>query len=97
MAKINIKTTVTAPDEINVQLVRADYLEISNIFRLCFEICLALTATLIGVVLSVLKITMLHKLFLGFVSVGTLFFLGLTIHFYCKAKPCGASEKLPAD
>jgi len=96
MARINVKTTVTAPDEINVQLVRADYLGISNVFRICFEVFLAVTSSLIGVVLTVSPVTGLHKLFLAFVSVGTLGFLVMTVLFYCKARPCGSADEPPA-
>jgi hypothetical protein len=47
MAEFNIETTVTAPDKVEVKLVRADYYETSNIFRTCFEFALAVTSALL--------------------------------------------------
>ena len=41
MATINVKTTVSAPSEINIPLVRADYHAMSNVFRVFFEVFLA--------------------------------------------------------
>lgn len=36
MAKINVKANTTAPDKIDVPLVRADFIGTSNVFRICF-------------------------------------------------------------
>lgn len=52
MAKIDVKANVIAPAEVNVTLIRADRASVANIFRLFFEILLALTSTLVGTVLS---------------------------------------------
>ena len=41
MATINVKATVSAPSEINIPLVRADYHATSNVFRVFFEVSLA--------------------------------------------------------
>lgn len=87
MAKLNVKTTVTAPDEISVQLIRADYLGISNTFRILFELFLAVTCSLLGVVLSATIVTTTQKLFLAFTGLGTASFLVLSIYYYCVAKP----------
>lgn len=86
MAEINIKTTVTAPDEISVQLIRADYLGISNTFRICFELCLAVTSSILGVVLSAQTVTTTQKLFLTFAAIGTIGFLIMAIYYYNNAK-----------
>ena len=34
MAKINVRTEVQGPDEIKINLVREDYLETSNTYRI---------------------------------------------------------------
>lgn len=86
MAKIDIKTIVTAPDEIEVPLVREDYLNTSNIFRIIFEIFLAVSCALFGVVLTLEKVSRLHWLFLLFASMFTLAFLILAYIFYIKAR-----------
>ena len=65
MARINTKLSLQAPEEINVPLVRADKLETSDTFRLFFEIFLAISSSLIGVILSLEKATVLHWLFLS--------------------------------
>lgn len=55
MATINVKATVTAPDEINIPLVRADQHGVSNIFRIAFEFFLACFSAALGSVLQMPK------------------------------------------
>jgi hypothetical protein len=43
MARINVRVTVTAPEEINIPSVRANYSSTANIFRVFFEIFLSLS------------------------------------------------------
>lgn len=86
MAELEINTKVTGPDEIDVRLVRYDFLYTSNIFRTFFEIFLAFTAALIGVILSVTQITPLHWIFLLVVGVSMFSFLILSIIFHNKCK-----------
>ena len=53
MAKISgIKTTVSAPAEINISLIRADYHETANVFRVFFEIFLSLFSATLGALLA---------------------------------------------
>ena len=52
MAKIDVPTTVTAPDEINIPLIRADYHAVSNIFRVAFEVFLACFSGFLGAALT---------------------------------------------
>ena len=48
MASISdIKTTVTVPDEISIALIRADYYQVSNIFRIFFEVFLACSSAIL--------------------------------------------------
>ena len=52
MVKISgIKTTVSGPSVINIPLVRADYHETANIFRVAFEIFLSLFSATLGALL----------------------------------------------
>jgi len=81
MARLNTKLTLDAPDEISVPLVRADVLDTSNTFRLCFEIFLAITSALIGVVLSIDNAEIIHFIFLT-VS------LFSCIAFFIKSQTC---------
>jgi len=86
MAKLNVKTIVTGPDEIEVPLVRADFFTTSNVFRVCFEVFLAIAGALVGVVLTVEKTTTLHWVFLLVVCLAGLAFLVLAVVYYSKAK-----------
>jgi hypothetical protein len=56
MARINVRVTVTAPEEISIPSVRANYSSTANIFRVFFEnflsLSLSLFSTLLGYVLS---------------------------------------------
>lgn len=85
MAEFNVETTVSAPDKVEVQLVRADFYETSNIFRTCFEFALALTSALVGSVLSLKTITNLHWIFLTISVLATAGFLYLTDKYRKKA------------
>lgn len=84
MARINTKLSIQAPEEINVPLVRADHLETSNVFRLCFEIFLAITASLVGVVLSTDNV---EKLLWAFLTVTTIASIGFLVLSYKYKNP----------
>lgn len=79
MARLDVKAKITAPDEIQIPLVRADQLHTSNVFRVVFEVCLAVTASLLGVILSSTTITTLHWAFFGFSAILSVGFLFLSI------------------
>jgi hypothetical protein len=85
VAEIKVPTTVTGPDQITVPLVRGDYMGVSNVFRLLFEVALAFTATLFGVVLSIPNPTPLHFAFLGVMALAALAFVILTVVYHRKA------------
>lgn len=88
MAKLDVRTVVTAPDEINVELVRSDYLGISNIFRVFFEVFLSVAASLLGALISSGSDSPVLNCFLIFVASGAVAFLVLTIWSYRRAAPC---------
>jgi len=75
MAKFNVNTTITAPETLNVNLVREDYYKVSNIFRTFFEFSLALTSALIGSIISVDTISNLHWISLGVTVISSIIFL----------------------
>lgn len=79
MARINTKLSLQAPEEINVPLVRADKLETSDTFRLFFEIFLAITSSLVGVVFSLDKVTSIHWAFLSVSGVSAVTFLLISL------------------
>lgn len=60
MAKINVNTNVTAPAEINIPLVRADYADTSNVFRIFFEIFMSFFFCLLGFILGQSNISLFH-------------------------------------
>lgn len=90
MAKLNVKTEVEGPDEIRINLVREDYLETSNTYRIFFEICLAITGAILGNVISLVNddktVPTLNWIFLTVMISGCLAFLVLTGKNYKKAK-----------
>ena len=89
MAKIDINTNVQAPDEITINLVREDYLQTSNTYRTFFEVCLAVTAAIIGNLLSFEKISevpIINWIFLALMILGSIAFIVLTISNFTKAK-----------
>ena len=79
MARINTKLSLQVPEEINVPLVRADKLETSDTFRYFFEIFLAITSSLVGVILSIEKTSTLHWAFLSVTGVSAILFLVISI------------------
>lgn len=86
MARINTKLNLQAPEEINVPLVRADHLETSDNFRLFFEIFLAISSSLVGVVLSSEAVTKLHWSFLVVTAVSSLAFLYMSYKYRTPEK-----------
>ena len=88
MAQINTKVNITAPDVINVDLIRADYASTSSIFRICFEIFLALFSVILGHFLSINRDTLLpiHWLSLAICGIATAAFLWLTFWFDGKSR-----------
>ena len=90
MARIDIKTEVQGPDEIRINLVREDYLETSNTFRIFFEICLAISCAVFGSLLSFLndskEVPLLNWIFLIVMIIGSSSFLILSIKNYKKAR-----------
>jgi hypothetical protein len=89
MAQIEIKTNVTAPSEISIQLVRADYAATENVFRIFFEVFLSIFSTLLGFVLSLQNVAFVHWLFLGVCGVASSAFLLLTIFYSRESKKVG--------
>lgn len=96
MAKMNVKTEVQGPDEIKINLVREDYLDTSNTFRIFFEICLAITGTILGSIISALNdgknVPVMTWFFLIIMIIGCIAFLYMTTENYKKAK-CQSNEQ----
>jgi hypothetical protein len=90
MAKIDVKTQVEGPDEIRINLVREDYLETSNTYRLFLEICLGLACTMLGSIISLTNenktVPTLDWIFFGVMISGCIAFLIMTSKNYKKAK-----------
>jgi hypothetical protein len=86
VARINVKTTVTAPEEINVPLVRADHSATSNIFRVFFEIGLSLFSTLLGYTLALPNPSKLNWLFLVIIGGFTIAFSVCSFRFAREAR-----------
>jgi hypothetical protein len=85
MARINVKATVTAPQEINIPLVRADHSATANIFRVFFEVFLSLFSTLLGYTLGLSTPTRIHWTFLAVTGLSAAAFAILSFTFSRKA------------
>jgi len=86
MTKISIPTKIDIPDNIEVRLIREDTLETSNIFRIMFEISLALFGGVFGFFLSGTEFSFIHY-FLFFLLLGSsIVFLLLTNRYIKKSK-----------
>ena len=96
MGKITVPTTVTAPDEITIPLVRGDYMGVSNVFRLLFEFALTGTGMLGGVVLSIPSPTTLHFVFLCTTALASVVFGGLTLYYHRQAGAPGRAARSPS-
>ena len=81
MAQIDIETKVTAPTQITVPLVRADFHQTANVFRVSFELFLAVTSALLGHVLALQVVERIHWLFLFVCSIATVGFLVCSVIF----------------
>lgn len=92
MAMLDVKATITAPDEITIPLVRADQLHTRNVFRVAFEVCLAVTTSLLGVMLSIPDITSLHWAFFGFSGLMACVFLALSVRAVTPIKTVAGDE-----
>lgn len=85
MAKLDVKATFTAPNEIRIPLVRGDHHEVSGVFRVCFEVALSVFSTLLGYTLSLTSLEKIHWLFLGVSFAAMAAFLILSHRFGQKA------------
>lgn len=81
MANLKVNAKITAPENIDIPLARADVMHVSSTFRVCFEVGLSLTSTLAGYVLSLPEAETLriHWIFLVVSAVATLAFLFLSV------------------
>lgn len=86
MANIyGVQTNVEAPDRITIHLVRKDYLDTSNVFRIVFEFFLTLLGAFIGYLISLKpedKITPFHWLVFAVVLCSCIAFLTLSVINY---------------
>jgi len=78
MANLKVNTKIIAPESIDIHLVRADVMHVSTTFRVCFEVALSLTSTLMGYILSLQIVIPIHWVFLTVSVIATLAFLILS-------------------
>lgn len=97
MTKISIPTKIDIPDNIEVRLVREDILETSNIFRIFFEIFLALFGGVFGVFLTSPKFEFNHWFLFASLLVLTGVFLFFTYRYNGKARVQEVSTETKLD
>lgn len=86
MTKISIPTKIDIPDNIEVRLVKEETLETSNIFRILFEISLALFGGVFGFFLSSTEYAFLHFFLFALLLLSCVTFLILTNRYIKKSK-----------
>ena len=86
MARIDVKTNVSAPSEINIPLIRADHASTSNVFRVFFEVFLSLFSTMLGYVLGLANRQLIHWVFLAVCGLSALAFLLLNVFYGRESK-----------
>ena len=79
MANLRVNAKITAPESIDIALVRADVMHVSDTFRVSFEIALSVTSTLAGYVLSLQATLPIHWVFLVVSTLATVAFLVLSV------------------
>jgi len=89
MANLEVNTTVTAPSNIDIQLVRADIMYMSSTFRVFFEIFLSLTSALLGTILSIPEPSAFHWITLVVCVFFTATFLALSIRKQKESRSAG--------
>jgi hypothetical protein len=91
MAKIDIQTNIEVPETINIRLVREDYLDTSNTFRIIFEVCIGLFFAFTGAMIELMSdgktIPALDWFIFAVLLAGSITFLWLSAKNYKKAKP----------
>lgn len=86
MANLKVNTKVTAPETIDIPLVRADIMHVSQTFRTFFELFLSFTSTLLGYVIALPVISGFHWLVLTACALATIAFLVLSMRKQGEAK-----------
>jgi|WetSurMetagenome_2_1015567.scaffolds.fasta_scaffold00003_4 hypothetical protein len=86
MTKISIPTKIDIPDNIEVRLIREDTLETSNIFRIMFEITLALFGGVFGFFLTNKEFSFIHYFLFFLLLISCAVFLILTNRYLKKSK-----------
>ena len=86
MATINVKTTVSAPSEINIPLVRADYHAMSNVFRVFFEVFLAGSSATFGAIQTMPQPPTIYWVVLGAGLLSGSAFLGCSLYYGKSSK-----------
>jgi len=52
VADLKIDANITAPKVVNIRLVRADLLDVATMFRVSFDVSLAVAMTIVGITIG---------------------------------------------
>jgi hypothetical protein len=86
VANLKVNARVTAPETIDIPLVRADVMHVSQTFRVFFEVFLALTSTLSGYIFALVAPSHFHWAVLVICVLTTAAFLVLSMRKQREAK-----------
>ena len=76
-----VQATVSAPSNITVRLVRADHHTTANIFRICFEVFLALLSVTIGAVIQMTNVPTVYCAILIVCAIFAVVFVALSVYY----------------
>lgn len=84
--KVPIPSTVELPESIQIKLVREDMFDVSNIFRILFEVSITLFGAMFGAFVSSVNFEKVHWLLFFTLLAFSSVFLFLWVRYYRKAK-----------
>jgi|LSQX01.2.fsa_nt_gb hypothetical protein len=91
--QVNIPSTVDLPESIQIKLVREDFFDVSNIFRVFFEVAIAFLGAMFGALVTMEKFELIHWLLFAILLISSIVFLVLWLHYYKKSKEHQFSPK----
>lgn len=81
MPQVDTDLILEVPTKIIIRLIRADHLFMSNVFRIFFEVFLAISSGLIIAIVFAPVVTKLHWAFLCVTGLSAILFLALSLGF----------------
>lgn len=91
--KINIPSTVELPESIQIKLVREDFFDVSNTYRILFEVTIAMFGAMFGALIALEKFEIIHWILFTILLLFSVVFLFLWLRYFKKSKEHQFSSK----